>query len=147
PRCLLAQMPPGAVADRDDVVRVDIAISGGHIERIEAAARNRGVQVEARNASLRAAANFDLDGGQAWPCFVDMHTHLDKGHIWPRAENPDGTFDGALAAVAPDRSAHWHGDDVAARMEFGMRCALAHGTAAIRTHLDSAAPQHRISWP
>jgi cytosine deaminase len=33
------------------------------------------------------------------------------------------------------------------RFEFGLRCAYAHGTVAIRTHLDSAAPQHRISWP
>jgi cytosine/creatinine deaminase len=32
-------------------------------------------------------------------------------------------------------------------MEFALRCAHAHGTAAIRTHLDSAPPQNRISWP
>ena len=37
------------------------------------------------------------------PCFTDMHTHLDKGHIWPRAANPDGTFMGALTTVAGDR--------------------------------------------
>jgi cytosine deaminase len=36
---------------------------------------------------------------------------------------------------------------VAARMDFAIRAAYAHGTALIRTHLDSAAPQHRISWP
>jgi cytosine deaminase len=23
-----------------------------------------------------------------FPAFVDMHTHLDKGHIWPRSPNP-----------------------------------------------------------
>ena len=42
---------------------------------------------------------LDLDGGMVWPGFVDAHTHLDKGHIWPRRANPDGTFPGALAAV------------------------------------------------
>lgn len=31
-------------------------------------------------------------------------------------------------------------------MDFALRCAYAHGTAAIRTHLDSAPPQHEISW-
>jgi cytosine deaminase len=31
-------------------------------------------------------------------------------------------------------------------MDFALRCAFAHGTAAIRTHLDSAPPQHEISW-
>ena len=34
-----------------------------------------------------------------------------------------------------------------ARFEFGLRCAEAHGTVAIRTHIDSRPPQHRISWP
>lgn len=32
-------------------------------------------------------------------------------------------------------------------MEFGLQCAYAHGTKAIRTHLDSVAPQEDISWP
>ena len=34
-----------------------------------------------------------------------------------------------------------------ARMEFCLRTAYAHGTAAIRTHIDSIGPQTRISWP
>ena len=34
----------------------------------------------------------DLAGRIVWPGMVDMHVHLDKGHIWPRAENPDGSF-------------------------------------------------------
>jgi cytosine/creatinine deaminase len=71
------------------------------------------------------------------PAFVDMHTHLDKGHIWPRSPNPDGTFMGALTTVGADRAARWTAADVAARMEFSLRCAYAHGTRAIRTHLDS----------
>ena len=37
--------------------------------------------------------------------------------------------------------------DVRARFEFGLRCAYAHGTRAIRTHLDSIPPQDGISWP
>ncbi|OWK22964.1 hypothetical protein AJ87_39355 [Rhizobium yanglingense] len=44
-------------------------------------------------------ARSDLKGGMAWPCFVDAHTHLDKGHIWSRNANLDGTFMGALEAV------------------------------------------------
>ena len=78
---------------------------------------------------------------------VDMHTHLDKGHIWPRAENPDGSFLGARTAVAADREKHWTTEDVTRRFEFGLRCAYSHGTVAMRTHIDSLAPQHRISWP
>ena len=32
-------------------------------------------------------------------------------------------------------------------MEFALQCAYAHGTRAIRTHLDSLGPQARISFP
>ncbi|MGQ0567273.1 MAG: cytosine deaminase [Gemmobacter sp.] len=88
----------------------------------------------------------DMGGAMALPCFVDMHTHLDKGHIWPRSPNPDGTFLGALTATGADRAARWTAADVRARMDFSLRCAWAHGTRAIRTHLDSIPPQDEISW-
>ena len=89
----------------------------------------------------------DLKGAMLFPAFVDMHTHLDKGHIWDRAPNPDGTFMGALTTVAADRVANWTAEDVRTRIEFGLRCAYAHGTRAIRTHLDSLPPQDSITWP
>ncbi|MEO8884163.1 MAG: cytosine deaminase, partial [Devosia sp.] len=93
-----------------------------------------------------SAAIWDCRNGIILPAFADIHTHLDKGHIWPRSENPDGSFMGALEAAAADRDANWAADDVERRMDFALRCAYAHGTAAIRTHLDSAPPQHEISW-
>lgn len=97
--------------------------------------------------SDRGGKDIDMGRSLVLPCFVDMHTHLDKGHISPRAPNPDGTFPGALATVGADRTANWTAEDVRTRMEFSLRCAYAHGTRAIRTHLDSLAPQDDISWP
>jgi cytosine deaminase len=94
-----------------------------------------------------ASTVIDLGGAMVLPCFTDMHTHLDKGHISPRSPNPDGTFAGALKTVGADRAARWTAQDVAARMEFSLRCAYAHGTRAIRTHLDAIAPQDAISFP
>ena len=90
---------------------------------------------------------LDARGGMILPAFTDMHTHLDKGHIWPRSPNPKGDFDSALATVASDRAERWNAGDVRRRMDFALRCAYAHGTRSIRTHLDSVAPQHEISWP
>jgi cytosine/creatinine deaminase len=90
---------------------------------------------------------IDLGGRQVWPCFVDMHTHLDKGHIAPRTANPEGTGAAAFRAVAADRTASWNADDVLRRMEFALRSAYARGTSSIRTHIDSAPPQAEISWP
>ena len=121
--------------DADGLLAADITIDGGSIARIDAA------------GSATPLPTVDLDRGMVWPCFVDMHTHLDKGHIWPRRPNPDGTFDGALAAAEADRTKNWNAADVAARMDFALRSAYAHGTALIRTHIDSDPPQHRISWP
>ena len=94
-----------------------------------------------------AVPQIDMRGAMVFPAFTDMHTHIDKGHIWGRAPNPDGTFDGALATVGADRIANWSAEDVRARADFALRCAYAHGTRALRTHVDSLAPQAAISFP
>lgn len=117
------------------VGRYDIVVRDGIIEAI----------CPASGAPVDGVA-VDLDGGIVMPCFVDIHTHLDKGHIWPRRENPHGTWMGALQAVLEDREKRWVAEDVERRMDFALRCAYAHGTAAIRTHLDSVPPQHEIGW-
>ncbi|MGE5148032.1 MAG: cytosine deaminase [Candidatus Eiseniibacteriota bacterium] len=130
---LIDGAPPGP-ADSEGLVGVDIEIKGGRIAGLAPAGK------------MPAQGAIDLDNGQVWPSFVDLHTHLDKGHIWPRAANPDGTFYGAATTTTADREANWRAEDVRRRFEFGLRCAHAHGTAAIRTHLDSHAAQAETSW-
>lgn len=136
PQVCLDPTPPGAATLPDGLARIDIRIKGGVVEGVEGA-----------GAAPDEAARFDLDGGMVWPAFVDLHTHLDKGHIWPRKRNPDGTFMGAKTSVGADRAAHWTPDDMVRRMEFSLACAYAHGTKAIRSHIDSYPPQQEISWP
>jgi cytosine/creatinine deaminase len=132
-----ATLPNAATGKAGDgaITRVDIEIVDGRIAAIRPA-----------GSSPVTGAAHDMDAGLVLPAFVDIHTHLDKGHIWPRKQNPDGTWLGALIAVQQDRERMWASADVERRMEFALRCAYAHGTAAIRTHLDSAPPQHGISW-
>ncbi|MCE8008671.1 cytosine deaminase [Aestuariivita sp.] len=120
---------PGWLLDRsDDLVRISISLDG---DRIVA----------------EGGTPVDMGGAMLLPTFTDMHTHLDKGHIWDRAPNPDGSFQGALETVGTDRAANWSADDIRTRMAFGLRCAFAYGTSGIRTHLDSIPPQDDISWP
>ena len=140
PAPLLTALPPGARVSPDGLVVVDLTLRDGRIGDVAAAG---GPTVDGPGP----AAHVDLGRGQVWPCLIDAHTHLDKGHTWERAPNPDGTFDGAIRTVMADRAAHWSAEDVRRRMEFGLRCSFAHGTRAIRTHLDSAGPQAAISWP
>lgn len=131
-----ASLPHAAMGEASSgaLSRFDLSIADGKITGIVAAGSASGPNV------------IDLDGGIVLPAFVDLHTHLDKGHIWPRKQNPDGTWLGALIAVGEDRASHWSAADVEKRMDFSLRCAFAHGTAAIRTHLDMAPPQHTITW-
>ncbi|MFE0015347.1 cytosine deaminase [Mesorhizobium sp. NPDC059054] len=125
------------LADADGFVSADVAINGGRIVSI----------APHRLGTPASSGALDLKGRIVLPCFVDCHTHLDKGHIWQRSPNPDGSFAGALYAAHADRTARWSAKDVSRRMDFALRTAFAHGTKAIRTHLDSAAPQDAISWP
>ena len=120
---------PGWLRDRpEDLVRAALSNDGGRIV-------------------AEGGTPVDMGGAMVFPAFVDMHTHLDKGHIWDRAPNPDGSFAGAIETVGADRAANWSAEDVRTRMDFALRCAYAHGTRAIRTHLDSIPPQDTITWP
>jgi cytosine/creatinine deaminase len=130
-------------AQRDKLSRpvefacVDLEIKDGIITQI----------VTAGASIVESLPAVDLKRGQVWTCFIDLHTHLDKGHSWERSPNPDGSFDSALNMVNIDRQKYWDAEDVYRRMEFGLRCSYAHGTQAIRTHIDSLEGQAEISLP
>jgi len=137
PHALVKGEGIGPHSGGDQLIHAAMLIADGKIARIVA----EPAVIEDSVPSL------DLAGKMVLPRFVDVHTHLDKGHIFARASNPDGTFFGALTTVAADRERNWGADDVRARMDFALRCAFHHGTGAIRTHLDSLAKQSGISWP
>ena len=122
---------PGCVLGHKDSLRpLDLTICEGKI-----------------SVPVVGAPIIDMRGAMVFPAFIDMHTHLDKGHIWPRTPNPDGSFDGAINAVRNDKNGRWGVEDLRPRMTFSLRCAYAHGTRAIRTHLDQFAPEQNASWP
>lgn len=131
----VAVVPGYASPSQNGLAGADLIVAQGRIEAILAA-----------GSAPADLEGIDLEDRMVWPCFVDMHTHIDKGHIWDREPNRTGDFEGALAAVRADREAHWTAEDVLTRMDFSLRCAYAHGTSVLRTHIDSLAPQHRISF-
>lgn len=120
---------------QEELVAVDVEVQGGIIANI----------LPTGQTDWGNKPTVDLGQGLIWPCFVDMHTHLDKGHIWPRCPNPDGTFAAALETVHQDHH-RWQTDELYHRMEFGLKCSYAHGTQAIRTHLDSFGPLGRTNF-
>ncbi|WPB56266.1 cytosine deaminase [Xylophilus sp. GOD-11R] len=134
PACLVDSPTLAASADSEGLCRADLLVDHGRIAAVQPA------------GTLDDALGPDLDRSMVLPGLVDCHTHLDKGHIWPRKQNPTGDTPGAVRATLEDRTARWSATDVRARMEFGLRTAYAHGVVAIRTHLDSQAPQASISF-
>lgn len=125
------------ITEAGGLALVDLEIKNGLITRIVLAGQsNRG-----------DVATTDLKQRLVWCCFVDLHTHLDKGHIWQRTANPNGTFESALTSAQWDQEQHWQqARDVYRRMEFGLKCSYAHGTKAIRTHIDAFGPQAVVSF-
>lgn len=124
-------------ADASRLAHCSIIVDNGRLRLIPTIARRSG---------LDGLPVVDLRDGIVLPRFVEVHTHIDKGHIWPRIQNENGTVHGARSAAQRDREVHWTFDDVWTRMDFSIRCALAHGTGAIRTHIDSYGKQTDISF-
>lgn len=62
---------------KDGLVSADIVIANGMIEAVLPA-----------GSAPSDMPQADLRDGMIFPCFVDMHTHLDKGHVWDRRPNP-----------------------------------------------------------
>ncbi len=135
-RLASSQTRPQADRLGESLAHVDLEIEAGYISQIQPAGRP--------DAGDRPAV--DLSRKQVWPCFIDMHTHLDKGHTWERSPNPDRTFDSALEVIRTDADKFWDADDLYRRMMFGLKCSYAHGTRAIRTHLDSFGEQCQVSF-
>ncbi|MEL6927336.1 MAG: cytosine deaminase [Cyanobacteria bacterium J06600_6] len=133
PKCLL-DLDNSILQTKEGLCLVDLKVSQGNI-----------VEVVSANTIKPDLCSLDLKKQIVLPCLVDVHTHLDKGHIWERSPNIDGTFEMALSRAIADSEKYWQAEDVYRRMEFGLKCSYAHGTQAIRTHIDSRGKQAEIS--
>ena len=89
PICFLPGGPKTAV-DRDGATLIDLLVDNERIAAIEPAGATASADLPA----------IDLEAHHVWPTLIDMHAHLDKGHIVTRTENPDGSFAGALQSTA-----------------------------------------------
>lgn len=88
---------------------------------------------------------FDLDGATVLPAFVDPHTHLDKGDLLAVGLEPSRSLFGAIEAVRADY-AHWTPAELAARIDFGLQEAWAHGTRALNSYCDWSDPHGPLAW-
>jgi cytosine deaminase len=121
--------------DSDKATLVDLLVDRGYIAEVGFS----------KTQSTSELPELDMRGRHVWPTLVDLHAHLEKGHTLARTPNVDGSMAGALKATDNDRL-YWTEEDIALRMEFGLRCAYVHGVSAIRSHLHSDQGQESMIW-
>ncbi|HEY5079767.1 MAG TPA: cytosine deaminase [Opitutaceae bacterium] len=107
----------------------DVLVDGARIAAVTQSGASGGAAHDGRTT--------DLGGLLVFPGLIEVHTHLDKCHTWDRAPGVHSDFWESLAILAAD-SVHWTEEDVYRRAEFGLRTAWAHGTVALRSHLDTS---------
>ena len=114
------------LAEAEGLRPVDLGVSNGKVD-----------WVGPQGARSDLAAGPDLCQAIVWPLPVDCHTHLDKGLVVHRSPNPDGNFDGASQSAGADHETYQSAEDLRLRGEFALKTAFAHGTAAVRSHVDA----------
>ncbi len=88
------------------------------------------VQVSIAQTAINSIAN-----GILLPALADLHVHIDKTYVVNDVGAADGDLYKAIGLMAQHR-AGWTAHNIATRMERALHDAYAHGTRALRTHLD-----------
>jgi cytosine deaminase len=134
-RIPLACLPPPLSEPRDSGKSLlepwrecDVLVDGARIAQVRDSTASGG-----EPAGTRVT---DLGGLLVFPGLLEVHTHLDKCHTWDRAPGIHSDFWESRGILQAD-SVHWNEEDVYRRADFGLRSAWAHGTCALRTHLDT----------
>jgi cytosine/creatinine deaminase len=107
----------------------DVLVEGNRVTAVRDARPPLGPETP----SMRST---DLGGCLVFPGLLEVHTHLDKCHTWDRAPGVHSDFWESRNILAAD-SRRWDEEDVRRRADFGLRTTWAHGTVALRSHLDT----------
>jgi cytosine/creatinine deaminase len=119
---------------------VDVTCTGGVITAVEPAGAPAAAAAPAGGEGREAVQPtevVDLAGFVLLPAPAEPHAHLDKAFTADVVANPAGDLPGAIAAWVAHRPSLTV-DDIAARARTAALASLAHGTTAIRTHVDVA---------
>jgi cytosine deaminase len=121
--------PTGSPQDATEPWReCDVLVEGGLISAVG--------DSKAAGDTAFSVRTTNLGGSLVFPGLLEVHTHLDKCHTWDRAPGVHSDFWESMGILSAD-SVRWTEDDVHRRADFALRCAWAHGTNALRTHIDT----------
>jgi cytosine/creatinine deaminase len=102
---------------------VDVQLAGGVVAAVT------------EPSSLHGDADADLNGYVLVPSFVEPHAHLDKALTASRVPNPTRDLRGAIDAMVAAGPSFTIADTTA-RADRALAMMLAHGTTAVRTHVN-----------
>jgi cytosine deaminase len=125
----LNQPPEGTSSALEPWRECDVLVEGDRIAAVRDSAGG--------GVGPPGAAMTDLGGVLVFPGLLEVHTHLDKCHTWDRAPGVHSDFWESLGILASD-SVRWTEEDVYRRAEFALRTTWAHGTNALRSHIDTS---------
>jgi cytosine deaminase len=132
-----------ATADEEGLCQLNIRIRAGRIVAVDVASTSeRGSSRSSGSAAFFSSVWIVNCGGAIlMPCFYDAHSHMVKTETVPRNRNESGTMSEAMFVNEISDWPRYKQDstDVYRRMEFAAKCAIHHGSRAIRTHLDGTA--------
>jgi cytosine/creatinine deaminase len=142
-------LPQGAFVLQNLKVPASL-LEGFPIRRVDPISGHAIVDIAVRNGRFQTPVAsdrpWDADNRLLLPRFVDMHVHLDKAFTVSRTGFSDTGLSRAVElsiADAPNRTV----DDLVRRMDQALHRAEAHGTAALRTHLDTfEEPDASAAW-
>jgi len=125
----LDQPPGGRDSGIEPWRECDVLIEGDRISAV----RDAG----AFGDEAAGGRTTDLGGMLVFPGLLEVHTHLDKCHTWNRAPGVHSDFWESLGILSAD-SFRWTEEDVYKRADFALRSTWAHGTVALRSHIDTS---------
>jgi cytosine/creatinine deaminase len=123
------------VVSEEGLVLCHLWVKGSKIQKVALAAAAEEDVGTSTSPSVPCSI-VDCQRSIVMPCFVDCHTHLDKTLTVTRTRNRTGTMEEAWLQNEPTDWQYWTVEDLRLRMEFAVKCAIHHGTKALRTHLD-----------
>jgi cytosine/creatinine deaminase len=115
------QIPQSVRGFASDSVFFDVFIENSQIAGIKTARRAIDLVADKKQMLL--------------PAFVDLHLHIDKTFVVDEVGAAEGDLFAAIERMAKHRDG-WSVEQIESRMERALQEAYAHGTRALRTHLD-----------
>jgi cytosine deaminase len=118
---------------------LDLRLAGcrlpGRAELVDVGVRAGRITALGVLAGVPAARTLPADGRLVVPGFVDAHLHLDKAYLLDRAPSHEGTLAEALRVTAEAKRG-FTVEDIRARARALLDRAVAHGTTALRGHVE-----------